>query len=579
MLAMLLIGLHRIASRNDDRPGRPATVSIDLTMVAAYVAEATTLEPADDDASIHRILDAAGYTLGWVAKTSPVSDRIVGYAGPTDSLILTDESGQVTSVELLHSPDTTEHLRKVLSDRRFWQQFVGWRWGETANVRVDGVSGATLTSLAIAEAVAWRLSGDAIGESVAGPPPRRSLRFSDDPDPDRLRRWFADADRLRPHEDESFRVAVKDSAGDVIAEVIRTGPLADSVIGYQGPSEVWLRLKPLADDAAAVPLESREVADLMLGNSFDNQPYVDYVKQEYSFWPRFRDRTLGSLAELDLDAEEIDGVSGATMTSLAVAETIRAASASWLEYDRQRQQAILAAERSIGSGPRSLRIHASATEWITAILAVGAIIWSRNHRRGHRWPRLLWQLTVFLLIGLVCGNLLSVALFAGWTGGGVPWRLAPGLLTLVIVSLLTPAITKRNVYCDHLCPHGIAQQWLRPRRRRRLWRWLPTLLRISGCGILALAAVSLITKTPVPLAWFEPFDSYVLRVGWGASLIVWTLSLILGRFDPMAYCRYACPTGMTLAYVRHDASRHALKAIDVCFGIATIAIWLFVLTA
>src|SRR5690606_39168632 len=148
-----------------------------------------------------------------------------------------------------------------------------------------------------------------------------------------------------------------DAQGNRLGTVLRTGPLSDSLIGYQGPSEVILRV----DDRDMV-------VDLMLGESFDNQPYVRYVKQEASFWKKFKQRSLQSLAQLDFDEELIDGVSGATMTSIAVAETIRDAAAAHGEHRQQVEQAALAAEAAADPPDRSLRWNWSATEITTAAL-------------------------------------------------------------------------------------------------------------------------------------------------------------------------------------------------------------------
>jgi hypothetical protein len=49
----------------------------------------------------------------------------------------------------------------------------------------------------------------------------------------------------------------------------------------------------------------------------------------------------------------------------------------------------------------------------------------------------------------------------------------------------------------------------------------------------------------------EPFDAWLIRVaGWG-TITVAVVGLIASLFVPMAYCRYGCPTGALLKFVRY----------------------------
>lgn len=570
-VALLLVGLHRWATDTAARSGRSAPVVIDSQTLIDSFPTAATVEPLAGDALAFRVLDASGKSLGLVTQTSPQSDRIVGYAGPSNVLVVMDDDGIVTGTRLLRCPDTTEHLRQVENDPAFWNQFIDWKWGETATVKVDGVSGATLTSLAIAEAVAWRLAYPPGTTAEPAPSVRRSSRFPEPIALDRLRRWFPEIASVREAADEVFLVDCLDSAGKTLGRVARSGPLHDSVIGYQGPTEVILRLEEPLGDA-----EPTVVVDAMLGESFDNQPYVNYVQQEASFWKRFRGRTLASLATLDLQAEGIDGVSGATMTSIAVAETIRDASAAWLAYRAEiatwatREMATAAAD--IGPS-RRLGINGSWTECWTMALAVGAVFWSRSRWRGDRAARRVWQVTVLVSLGMICGNLLSMALLGGWTRGGVAWRLAPGLAGLAIVAVLAPAIFKGNVYCDQLCPHGILQQWIRPTKGRRIRPLVQQALRLSAIVVIAVTLVGIVRPLGVNLAWLEPFDAYGGGLAIGVSVVVWGLSIVLARWSPMAYCRHACPTGRVLDYVRRDATRHRLTTTDLALVAATLVVW------
>ena len=100
---------------------------------------------------------------------------------------------------------------------------------------------------------------------------------------------------------------------------------------------------------------------------------------------------------------------------------------------------------------------------IVTLLVAG--LFSRLGWFRHRVARRLWLLVVIVVIGLWSGNLISLALVAGWSAEGVAWKLAPGLSAIMGITLLLPPLTKGNPYCNHLCPHGALQQLIKPSLR------------------------------------------------------------------------------------------------------------------
>jgi len=542
LLALFLIGLHRYAA-SANRLNLSEQSQWERIKIAQFLPEALVLESIQGEDSIRRAVATDGRSLALVAISSPMADHVIGYSGPTSLLFIMNEDRAIQSVQVLHSFDTPEHLQQVVNDLRFWQQFKGQRWGQANALKIDGVSGATLTSLAIAESVLTCLSSSQPSQEKLTQ--RRSLKFPDELNEDEKQAWE-----------------------------VRTGPLSDDISGYQGPTELLLKID-----------ENEQLIDVKIRSSFDNEPYVGYTRQERSFWKKFKGRTLAELAKLDLDAEQIDGVSGATMTSIAVAETIRAASKEYLALAQQAAMNTDVAddEKSVSRVPRW---NFSTGENLTIMLTIAAMFWSGSKLRGQRRFRLLWQITSFVVIALVSGNLLSISLISGWTRGGVSYRLAPGLTLLLAVAFTMAILVKRNVYCDHLCPHGILQQWIRPVGRKKrgavaeaifqlvtsktFVRSIATVAWVS----IAIGFVSLIQPTGINLSWLEPFDAYLLGFGFSVSAIVWICSLMAARLSPLYYCRHACPTGKILGYVRRDSQRSRLSPIDATVLVATSWLWL-----
>ncbi len=576
LLILAIWGLHATSQRNLERARLaeiepPSLASVQRVMPVAARVEAV----ASRDGASYRVYDANDKLRGMVITTAPEADSIVGYSGSHNVLLLLDEQQQVLATALIRSNDTTEHVAQVVGDDEFWRQFNGMSMGEASDRQIDGVSGATLTSLSIAEGIQLRLSGRKL-----------SLRF---PNAIRLEEiqalWPQVASIGEPSSDGAPSdgapsdgapsdgaiaglQALQDTDGEQLGWAARTGEVVDAEEGYQGPTELLLLF-----DLSGVLTQVR------IRSSFDNEPYVGYVRQEYSFWYKFKGRNFSQLAALDLDKEEIEGVSGATMTSLAVARTIRE---SMKQLQDKREKIT----------PRRLW-NWSLAELATASIALAGIAWSRSRWRSKTWLRLTWQALCFVVIGCWAGNLISLALIAGWTHGGIPVRLAPGLSLLLLVAVVWPVLSKQNVYCDHICPHGAAQQWLsrlngqlngRLKGRSRLVsklkpsRWddwvagLIKLLSITPWLALVVSAVWLLSKWRVPLAWLEPFDAYAWRIGLSVSSVVWLASLALSALKPMAYCRVLCPTGKAIDYVRRSP-RVKLGWRDAAVLVVAVVAW------
>jgi len=108
------------------------------------------------------IRDGSGSRIGYVVRTSPHTDAIIGYRGWTDTLVAFDDSLRVAGVRIRSSQDTREHVGDVKGDPYFLKTWNGKPWEEVARTTpeqagIEGVSGASMTSMAVAEAIQRRL--------------------------------------------------------------------------------------------------------------------------------------------------------------------------------------------------------------------------------------------------------------------------------------------------------------------------------------------------------------------------------------------------------------------------------------
>jgi polyferredoxin len=169
-----------------------------------------------------------------------------------------------------------------------------------------------------------------------------------------------------------------------------------------------------------------------------------------------------------------------------------------------------------------------------------------------------FQVLVIVYVGFINGDLLAQSIFVGWAEHGIPSRTAPGLVLLLAAALVIPWTTGKPLYCQHICPHGAAQELLHriaPRRWRlhlradvdRALRWLPP-------GLLFVVLGAALLLLPIDPAHLEPFDAYVIRSAGWATITIATVGLIASLFVPIAYCHYGCPTGAVLNFIRRHGS-------------------------
>lgn len=539
IIAMIHLG-HRWYTAQ--RRGEQAE-AIPVAEVLTLFPKAEQLGAFDPEHGEQAVTDEAGKPLGFVVQTSPQSDRVIGFSGPTNTLIAFDTENQIAGWKVIRSGDTKEHLRDVVQNEAFMTSLNGLSWQQAAAAQVDAVSGATLTSMAIMDGISLRLGGK-----------KPSSRFPDPISIDEAQAFFDTAATLTQDEQKPSLSNVLDERGELLGKVTRTSPHADQMIGYQGPTDTLVAIN-----------RDGLVIGAAIRHSFDNEPFVRYVKEDRYFFNIFKGFTLADIASLDMVEAEIEGVSGATKTSTTVAEGL-IATAEKIEQ-----------EQPLPEQKPQPWLQLRARDYGTAMVVVAALVIALTHLRGNKLLRIGLQTVLVVYLGFMNADMLSQALLVGWSQNGVAWQRAPALVLLTLAALACPIFTRRQVYCTHLCPFGALQDGLRrvpvrvrvPRRLDRILRLLPAVL-------LALVVVTAMGHLPVSLVGIEPFDAFVFRIAGAATLTIAIIGLLSSVAVPMAYCHYGCPTGEMLRYLRLNSASGRLAVRDlVATALTLLAIGMY----
>ena len=364
---------------------------------------------------------------------------------------------------------------------------------------------------------------------------------------DEVRPFFPAAAKLDTDTSARGGLFVLDKTSNTVGYVLRTSPISDSIKGYAGPTDTLL----------ALDYPGMTVLGIRIRSSWDTKVHVKDVGNDEYFMGLWTGKTWDQVAGMEPRAAHIEGVSGASLTSLAIANAI--------------QQRFKASREAAAAKPPP--VHFRWHDWgLIAVIALALAFTFVPHLRSHTWARRAFQIVLIGYVGFWNGQILAQSLMSGWSAAGVAWRTAPALALLLAAALVVPWTSRRAIYCSQICPHGAAQELVGRLNRRKLHvsrgldaglRWLPPLL------ILFVLTIT-IWRLPIDLADVEPFDAYLIRTASRVSIGIAVAGLVAAAFVPMAYCKYGCPTGLVLSFIRSHGRADTFGRRDYAAGLLVL---------
>ncbi len=254
--------------------------------------------------------------------------------------------------------------------------------------------------------------------------------------------------------------------------------------------------------------------------------------------------------QVDSGFSEIDMVTGATLTSEAIFNSVRKGAV-------QIGNDYLGKDIQIETG-----INFGGWDAAAAILIVGSAIASIRNIKGLR-PWLL--VGSVLLLGFYLNYSIAYRNFIDLLIGNVPVFIErPFWYILVPGIFLSTFFLGRNFYCSWLCPFGAVQEGLY--KSLNLVKFSPSpkikaAVRKARWPVLWLAALISILLNNPGIAGYEPFYVFFDSNGTTAQWIILIIVILMSTLQLRFWCNGFCPTGMLLNEVA--ALKRRLKKLNL----------------
>lgn len=146
--ALVIAGVLGLCSCGPKLPELP------VSDIVPYFANAAKTRAIDT--AYYEVKDDQGNLLGTVLFSSPYSDNVKGFNGPTPLLIALDAEGRIKNVVLLENQETPQFTQRVVNGG-LYEAWNGLTVNEALNTEVDAITGATFTSNGVKKSLLVRL--------------------------------------------------------------------------------------------------------------------------------------------------------------------------------------------------------------------------------------------------------------------------------------------------------------------------------------------------------------------------------------------------------------------------------------
>jgi Na+-translocating ferredoxin:NAD+ oxidoreductase RnfG subunit len=294
--------------------------------------------------------------------------------------------------------------------------------------------------------------------------------------------------------------------------------------------------------AGDTPLEIviSEAGKIVSVNFLPNQETPGFIKRIEN--AGFMNRWNG-LTPCEAVGHHVDAMSGATMTTVAVMNTLRDDLLQRIETGEiECIEPIVLAGKGLNF---YLRLSASLA---VLILALFSFFFPKKMSSARLY---LLALSV-IVFGFWQGQYLSVTNFFNILSNGVNWAVWI-ILLMILLAFVLPLVTKKNFYCMYVCPYGAAQELIAKLNKKHIkisQKIYDKLIYLRSVYLLVII-VLLFAGIFSDFVNFEPFAGFMLNTYLWIPMVIAGIFLLVSVFIPKFWCKYCCPTGYMIDLTRN----------------------------
>ena len=313
----------------------------------------------------------------------------------------------------------------------------------------------------------------------------------------------------------------------VVSDKVNKGPegwlITSKQQGWGGPMEVgtWIDLKGTIKKLIVIGHRETPV----FFNALVKGNYFEQYKKKH-------------IQEKFITGQDIDAVSGATISSRAVAEATKKGAHKWgREHFGY----------TFNKKPFSIKI--GSNEFIMIVLYAVIIISAVRRYRKMRYITLAFSI---VFMGFYLRSPISISAFGSLLMGYMP-SVSNHILwwILFIGAILMALIMGKNLYCYWACPFGGIQEFIH-RLGGFNTKVNQTINRIAGRVVYILFWLSfmlMFLSTNPAIGTFEPFAVLFSFKGYGVQWYLVSIAIFGSFFIPRFWCRFFCPVGLALTSI------------------------------
>lgn len=244
--------------------------------------------------------------------------------------------------------------------------------------------------------------------------------------------------------------------------------------------------------------------------------------------------TWNGLSPQEAMVKKVDAVSGATMSSIAVIQSV--------------QKAMNYIEGGSVSSKSKFEFLKSLTFWCTFLVVASGLI-VPIYYKGKKY-RIIQLILNVAILGFWTGNFVSLSLLVNYFSNGANVATAIIPLLLLTAAFVYPLFGKTNHYCLWLCPMGSCQELMGkiiPYKIKMKPQTVQTLTEFRE-WLWVIIMMVMWLEVGFELLDYELFSAFLFQQASVPLLIVAGLTLLLSGIVQRPYCRFVCPTGSLIKY-------------------------------